>query len=115
MVPVSEEKKSDDSGGPANKPKSTDDLKRFLNEDPDELPDAQARTPDFGPGGADADAGESDVGRGEDHANLVAEQPLSAQQSQEEVPDEVQESEDVDEDGDEIQQDADAAEGNKTD
>jgi hypothetical protein len=115
MVPVSEEKKSDDSSGPANKPESTDDLKRFLNEDPEELPDSGPRTPEFGPGGADATHNVSDVGRGDEDENLVADQPLSAQQSEEDVPDEVQETEDVDEDGDEIQQDEDAAEGNKTD
>jgi hypothetical protein len=113
MVVVSEEK--NESKGPANKPKSTDDLKRFLNTDPDELPDAQARTPEFGPGGADADTGESDVGRGEDDANLVADQPLSAQQNEAEVPDDIQESEQLDEEGDEIQQDSDAAEVNQTD
>jgi hypothetical protein len=101
---VSDEEKNDsESSGPATKPKSTDDLKRFLNSDPEELPEAEARLPDFGPGGADATPAESDVGRGDDDENLVAEQPLSAQQSEEEVPDEVQESEDVDEEGDEIQ------------
>ena len=98
-----EENNESDSSGPATKPKSTDDLKRFLNEDPEELPEAGSRVPEFGPGGADANPNESDVGRGEDEDNLVADQPLSAQQSEEDVPDEVQESEDVDEDGDEIQ------------
>jgi hypothetical protein len=114
---VSEEKNESESSGPANKPKSTDDLKRFLNTDPDELPDAEARTPESGPGGADMDTNESDVGRGEDDDNLVADQPLSAQQSEEDVPDDIQETEEVDEEGegDEIQNDSDAAEGNKTD
>jgi hypothetical protein len=108
---VSDEEKNEsgESKGPANKPQSTDDLKRFLNSDPDELPTAQARTPEFGPGGDDADRNESDVGRGEDDANLVADQPLSAQQSEDDVPDEVQEPEEVDEDGDEIQKETDTA------
>ena len=106
---------SGESNGPADKPQSTDDLKRFLNNDPEELPDAEARTPERGPGGDDASRSESDVGRGEEDSNLVADQPLSAQQSEEDVPDDIQETEDLDEEGDEIQQDSDAAEANKTD
>jgi hypothetical protein len=98
---VSDEEKNEsgESSGPANKPKSTDDLKRFLNEDPDELPTAESRTPEFGPGGGDADRNESDVGRGEDDDNKVADQPLSAQQSEDDVPDDIQETEDVGEEG----------------
>jgi hypothetical protein len=111
---VSEEKESE-SSGPANKPKSTDDLKRFLNNDPEELPEAEARTPEFGPGGDDASRNESDVGRGEEDNNLVADQPLSAQQSEEDVPDDIQETENLDEEGDEIQKDSDTAEANQTD
>jgi hypothetical protein len=98
-----EENNESDSSGPATKPKSTDDLKRFLNEDPEDIPDAASRQPEFGPGGADANPNESDVGHGNAAENLVADQPLSAQQSEEDVPDEVQETEDVEEDGDEIQ------------
>ena len=81
------------------------------------IPDAEARTPEAGPGGSDMDTNESDVGRGEDDDNLVADQPLSAQQSEEDVPDDIQETEEVDEEGegDEIQNDSDASEGNKTD
>lgn len=115
---VSEEKnESDESSGPANKPKSTDDLKRFLNTDPDELPDAESRTPETGPGGSDSDVNESDVGRGEDDANLVADQPLSAQQSEEDVPDDIQETEEVDEEGegDEIQDSDSEPSGDKPD
>lgn len=114
---MSEEKNESESSGPANQPTSTDDLKRFLNHDPDELPDAEARTPEAGPGGADMDTNESDVGRGEDEANLVADQPLSAQQSEEDVPDDIQETETVDDEGegDEIQKDSDAGAENQTD
>ena len=107
---MSEDKnESAESNGPANKPESTDDLKRFLNSDPEELPEAEARTPEFGPGGDDASRNESDVGRGEDEANLVADQPLSAQQSEADVPDEVKQPEEVDEDGDEIQKESDTS------
>lgn len=108
---------NDESSGPANKPKSTDDLKRFLNSDPEELPDAEARTPEMGPGGADADVKESDVGRGEDDQLLVADQPLAAQQDEDEVPDDIQESEDVDDEGsgDEIQDSDSEPSGDKPD
>ena len=111
---VTEEKNESEGGGDAGKPQSTDDLKRFLNNDPDDLPTATARTPEFGPGGDDADRNESDVGRGEDDDNLVADQPLSAQQSEDEVPDEVQQPEEVDEQGDEMQQESDS-QGNVSD
>ena len=57
----------------------------------------------MGPGGADADRNESDVGRGGEEDLKVADQPLSAQQSGEDVPDEVQQPEDIDEDGDQMQ------------
>ena len=111
---MSEEKNESAGSGKADKPQSTDDLKRFLNNDPDDLPTATAHTPEFGPGGDDADRNESDVGRGEDDSNLVADQPMSAQQSEDEVPDEVTEPEDVDEQGDEMQQESDS-QGNVSD
>lgn len=113
---MSEEKDESGAGdGEASKPQSTDDLKRFLNSDPGDLPEAAAHTPEVGPGGADATVNESDVGRGEDDEHLVADQPLAAQQDEDEVPDALQEGEDVDEDGDEIQKESDAAAGNQTD
>ena len=118
MGAVSEEKNdSAESNGPANEPQSTDDLKRFLNNDPDDLPEAGTRVPEVGPGGSDATHNESDVGQGEDDDNLVADQPLSAQQSEEDVPDDIQETEDVsEEDGDEIQKaESDPSEANQTD
>jgi hypothetical protein len=118
MGGVSEDKNDEKSGedsGPAAKPKSTDDLKRFLNNDPSDLPDAEGRTPEFGPGGSDADENESDVGRGDHDDNLVADQPLSAQQSEEDVPDEVQEPEEIDEEGDEIQDSKSEPSANKPD
>lgn len=100
---MSDEEKNDESSGPANKPQSTDDLKRFLNNDPGDLPDAESAEPEHGPGGTDADVNESDVGRGEDAELLVADQPLSAQQNEEDVPDDLKGTEDVSEEGDEIQ------------
>ncbi len=109
MVAVSEETKKDkgdDKGGDASKPESTDDLKRFLNNDPEDLPDSGARTPEFGPGGEDATRNESDVGRGEDHDNKVADQPLSAQQSEAEVPDDIQRPEELDEEGEAMDKDS---------
>ena len=110
-----ENNESGESSGPANKPQSTDDLKRFLNNDPDDLPDADTHTPEVGPGGSDATDLESDVGRGESDENLVADQPLSAQQSEEDVPDDIQDTEDVDEDGDEIQDSDSEPESDKPD
>lgn len=109
MGPVSEDNddtKADNESGKANEPQDTGDLKRFLNEDPEELPEAEARTPETGPGGADATELESDVGRGEDDANLVADQPLSAQQSEDDVPDDIQEPEEVDEEGEAMDEDS---------
>ncbi len=103
--PVSEDN-NDKKSADASKPESTGDLKRFLNNDPEELPDAGARTPEMGPGGADATENESDVGRGADEENLVNEQPLSAQQSGEDVPDEVQTPEEVDEEGEAMDHDS---------
>lgn len=101
---MSEEKnESGESSGPAKKPQSTDDMKRFLNSDPDDLPDAGTRTPEVGPGGSDATDLESDVGRGESDDNLVADQPRSAQQHEDDVPDDIKHSEDAEEEGDEIQ------------
>jgi hypothetical protein len=55
------------------------------------------------------------VGRGDHHDNLVADQPLSAQQSEEDVPDEVQEPEEIDEEGDEIQDSKSEPSANKPD
>lgn len=72
-------------------PETTEDLKQFLNNPEDELPDAQVDEVDRAPGGVDADPNESDVGHGESDDNLVAEQPLSAQTDESDVPDEVQE------------------------
>lgn len=100
------EDNDDKQSGKASEPQDTGDLKRFLNEDPEELPDAEARTPETGPGGADSTELESDVGRGESDSNLVADQPLSAQQSEDDVPDDIQEPEEVDEEGEAMDQDS---------
>jgi hypothetical protein len=46
--------------------------------------------PDRAPGGANADLNESDVGAGSSGRPVIPDVPLSAQQDQTEVPDEVQ-------------------------
>ncbi len=69
------------------------------SDDPD-LPEARIdEDVDRAPGGADATVMESDVGAG-DHSSdelLTADQPLSAQTQETDVPDAVQEPEDTDE------------------
>ncbi|HEY7044015.1 MAG TPA: hypothetical protein VH419_10140 [Nocardioidaceae bacterium] len=59
-----------------------------------DLPDPQQPTideePDRAPGGADADLSESDVGAASRGTPVTPDVPLSAQQDQAEVPDEVQ-------------------------
>ncbi len=77
---------SDDS-----KPETTEDLKKFLNNDPEDLPDAQVDDIPTAPGGADADDNESDVGRGESEELVTRDQPLAAQQDEDDVPDEIRE------------------------
>ena len=74
-----------------DKPKSTEDLKEFLNNDADDLPEAEVDDVPTAPGGADADVNESDVGRGEADDLVTRDQPLSAQTDEDEVPDEIQE------------------------
>ena len=73
------------------KPQTTEDLKEFLNNDPEDLPEAQVDDIPTAPGGADADVNESDVGRGEADELVTRDQPLSAQTDEEKVPDEIQE------------------------
>ncbi len=73
-----------------DKPKTTEDLKGFLNSDPEDLPEAQVDDIPTAPGGADADPNESDVGRGEGDELAVRDQPLAAQTDQRDVPDEIQ-------------------------
>ena len=74
-----------------SKPKSTEDLKEFLNNDPEDLPEAQVDDIPTAPGGADATVNESDTGRGEAGGELTPDQPLSAQTDEDDVPDEIQE------------------------
>jgi hypothetical protein len=73
------------------KPQTTEDLKEFLNNDPEDLPEAQVDDIPTAPGGADADVNESDVGRGESDELVTRDQPLSAQTDEDKVPDEIQE------------------------
>jgi len=73
------------------KPQTTEDLKEFLNNDPEDLPEAQVDDIPTAPGGADADVNESDVGRGEADELVTRDQPLSAQTDEDKVPDEIQE------------------------
>ena len=73
------------------KPQTTEDLKEFLNNDPEDLPEAQVDDVPTAPGGVDADENESDVGRGESEDLVTRDQPLSAQTDEDEVPDEIQE------------------------
>ena len=73
------------------KPESTEDLKEFLNNDPEDLPEAEVDDIPPAPGGADADVNESDVGRGEADELVTRDQPLAAQTDEAEVPDEIQE------------------------
>lgn len=73
------------------KPETTEDLKEFLNNDPEDLPEAQVDDIPTAPGGADADVNESDVGRGESEELVTRDQPLSAQTDEDDVPDEIQE------------------------
>ena len=73
------------------KPETTEDLKEFLNNDPEDLPEAEVDDIPTAPGGADADVNESDVGRGEADELVTRDQPLAAQTDEDEVPDEIQE------------------------
>ncbi|GAA1925505.1 hypothetical protein [Nocardioides marmoribigeumensis] len=73
-----------------DKPETTEDLKDFLNNDPEDLPEAQVDDIPTAPGGADADVNESDVGRGEADDLVTRDQPLSAQTDEDQVPDEIQ-------------------------
>jgi hypothetical protein len=79
---------SDDKG---DKPETTEDLKEFLNNDPEDLPEAQVDDIPTAPGGADADVNESDVGQGESDELVTRDQPLAAQTDEDEIPDEIQE------------------------
>lgn len=93
-----------------------------VNDDIGELPEAKTDNQDRAPGGADATVLESDVGAslttdpdaesgtdlvedtvgGQDRGELlVADQPLSAQQDEEQVPDAIQESDQEKQDPDE--------------
>ncbi len=92
-----------------------------VTNDMGELPEAKTDDQDRAPGGADATVLESDVGAsvtttdddsgtdlvedsvgGEDRGDLlVADQPLSAQQDEEQVPDAIQESDQEKQDPDE--------------
>lgn len=90
-----------------------------VNDDIGELPDARTDDIDRAPGGPDATVLESDVGASvttgdpdtdlvDDHVGgderggpLVADQPLSAQQDEEQVPDAIQESDQEKQDPDE--------------
>ena len=93
-----------------------------VTNDMGELPDAKTDKQDRAPGGADATVLESDVGAsvttapeadsgtdlvedtvgGEDRGDLlVADQPLSAQQDEEQVPDAIQEPDEEKQDPDE--------------
>jgi hypothetical protein len=74
-----------------DKPETTEDLKKFLNNDPEDLPEAQVDDVPTAPGGVDADENESDVGRGESDDLVTRDQPLAAQQDEDDVPDEIRE------------------------
>ena len=76
---------------------STDDLRRHLNNDPEELPEATTDNVDTAPGGADASVTESDTGKSDETELLTRDQPLSAQQDEAEVPDAIQEVDGTDE------------------
>ena len=59
-----------------------------------DLPEPKTDDVDRAPGGADATSLESDTGAGESSDDLVTpDQPLSAQQDEEKVPDAIQEPE----------------------
>ena len=64
-----------------------------------DLPEPKTDDIDRAPGGADATTLESDVGAGESSEDLVTpDQPLSAQQEEEKVPDAIQEPEEPESD-----------------
>ena len=74
-----------------SKPETTEDPKDHLNNDPEDLPEAQVDDVPTAPGGADASVNESDTGRGDETELVTPDQPLSAQTDGGEVPDEIQE------------------------
>jgi hypothetical protein len=80
----------DENGDKPDKPKTTEDLKEFLNNDPEDLPDAEVDDIPTAPGGADASVNESDTGQGESEELVTRDQPLAAQTDEDEVPDEIQ-------------------------
>ena len=80
----------EEKGDKPDKPKTTEDLKEFLNNDPEDLPEAQVDDIPTAPGGADATENESDTGRGEADELVTRDQPLAAQTDEDEVPDELQ-------------------------
>ena len=73
--------------------------------DPEDAPDVSDDAPEAtvdrdvprAPGGADASAMESDVGSGESGDLVTPDQPLAAQTDEVEIPDAIQEGEDLDE------------------
>ena len=73
------------------KPETTEDLKEFLNNDPEDLAEAEVDDIPTAPGGPDASVNESDTGRGESDELLSRDQPLAAQTDEDDVPDEIQE------------------------
>jgi hypothetical protein len=63
------------------------------SEIPDQPEPSVDEEPERAPGGADADLSESDIGASSEGTPVTPDVPLSAQQDQAQVPDEVQTSE----------------------
>jgi hypothetical protein len=65
----------------------------LMNEEAPNAPEPEPEVddqPERAPGGADADVSESDVGAASEGEPVIPESPLSAQQSEDEIPDELQ-------------------------